>query len=96
LLALILRFSLSQMDVPTRQAYVVSIVPSGDRASAAALMTAARGTTAAIGPAIAGLAIQSAAFGLPFFLGGGIKILYDVLLYMGFWRRPAEHERAHS
>ena len=92
LAVLILRFSLSQMDVPTRQAYVVSIVPSRDRASAAALMTAARGTTAAIGPAIAGAAIQAAAFGLPFFLGGGIKILYDALLYLGFRRRPAEHE----
>ena len=55
-------------------------------------MTAARGTTAAIGPAIAGAAIQAAAFGLPFFLGGGIKILYDALLYLGFRRRRAEHE----
>ena len=93
---LILRFSLSQMDVPTRQAYVVSIVPPADRASAAALMTAARGTMAAIGPAIAGSAIQSAAFGLPFFLAGGIKIAYDLALYAGFRRRPAEHEQALS
>lgn len=93
---LILRFSLSQMDVPTRQAYVVSIVPSSDRASAAALMTAARGATASIGPAIAGAAIGSASYGLPFVLGGAIKILYDLLLYLGFRRRPAEHERPFS
>ena len=93
---LIVRFSLSQMDVPTRQAYVVSIVPPADRAGAAALMTAARGTTAAIGPAIAGAAIQAAAFGLPFILGGGIKIVYDLALYLGFRHRPAEHEQAFS
>ena len=47
-------------------------------------MTAARGTTSALGPAIAGAAIQSAAFGLPFFMGGGIKILYDLWLYQAF------------
>ncbi|HYM50783.1 MAG TPA: MFS transporter [Candidatus Limnocylindrales bacterium] len=93
LVLLVLRFSLSQMDVPTRQAYVVSIVPPPDRADAAALMTAARGLTAAAGPAISGAALQSAAFGLPFFLAGGVKILYDLAVYLGFRQRWAAHER---
>lgn len=92
LVLLIARFSIAQMDVPTRQAYVVSIVPPGDRAQAAALTTAVRGTAQAAGPVIAGAAIQAALFGLPFFLAGAIKIVYDLALYAGFRHRPAEHE----
>jgi MFS family permease len=78
---LIIRYSISQMDVPTRQAYVVSIVPPGERAGALALTGSVRGVAQAIGPVLAGLAIQAAAFGLPFFAGGGLKIAYDLSLY---------------
>jgi predicted MFS family arabinose efflux permease len=63
---LLLRFSMSQMDVPARQAYVVSIVPPEHRASAVATTTAVRGLGLAVGPLLSGLAIQSALFGLPF------------------------------
>ena len=86
------RFLLSQMDVPARQAYVVSIVPASDRAAAVAFTGAVRGVAQAFGPPLAGLAIAAAAFGLPFYLGGGLKILYDLGLYAAFRRRPAEHE----
>jgi hypothetical protein len=46
----------------------------------------------AIGPALAGQAIQVAAYGVPFFVAGGVKIIYDLLLYAGFRQRRAEHE----
>jgi MFS family permease len=91
---LILRFSISQMDVPARQAYIVSIVPPPERAGAVALTGAIRGVAQAVGPVLAGQAIQSAAFGLPFFLAGGLKIAYDLALYAGFRARRADHELA--
>src|SRR5260370_29109267 len=69
------------MDVPTRQAYVVSIVPPAERAGALALTGSVRGVAQAVGPVLAGIAIQAAAFGVPFFAGGGLKIAYDVSLY---------------
>ncbi len=78
---LIVRYSISQMDVPTRQAYIVSIVPPGERAGALALTGSVRGVAQAIGPVLAGFAIQAAAFGIPFFAGGGLKIAYDAALY---------------
>ena len=86
------RFLLSQMDVPARQAYVVSIVPASDRAAAVAVTGAVRGVAQAFGPPLAGLAIAAAVFGLPFFAGGGLKIVYDLGLFAAFRRRPAEHE----
>jgi len=88
---LVLRFAISQMDVPARQAYVASIVPGPDRAGAIALTGTVRAGQS-IGPALAGVAIQSGAFGLPFFLAGAFKIAYDLGLYFGFRGRPAEHE----
>ena len=90
---LLLRFSTSQMDVPARQAYIVSIVPAEHRASAVATTSAIRGLGQAAGPFLSGLAIQAALFGLPFLAAGGLKIAYDLALFTGFRRRPAEHER---
>jgi MFS family permease len=89
---LLARFLLSQMDVPARQAYVVSIVPPPDRAAAVALTGAVRGVAQSFGPPLAGLAIAAGAFALPFYLGGGLKIVYDLGLFAAFRRRPAEHE----
>jgi len=89
---LLARFLLSQMDVPARQAYIVSIVPPEDRAAAVALTGAVRGVAQAFGPVLAGVAIGAAAFGLPFYAGGGLKILYDLALFGAFRNRPAEHE----
>src|SRR5205823_134095 len=86
------RFALSQMDVPARQAYIVSIVPPSERAGALAMTGAVRGVAQAVGPIVTGFAIGSAAFGLPFFAGGGMKIVYDVALYGGFRHRRAAHE----
>lgn len=89
---LLARFSLSQMDVPARQAYVVSIVPPAERAGAVAFTGLVRGLGQAGGPLVAGAAIQGAALGLPFFLAGALKLVYDVTLYGAFRSRRAEHE----
>jgi MFS family permease len=89
---LIARFCLSQMDVPARQAYVASIVPASERAGALALTGAVRGVAQAAGPAVAGAAIQGAVLGLPFYLAGVLKLIYDLSLFFGFRGRPATHE----
>jgi MFS family permease len=86
------RFSLSQMDVPARQAYIVSIVPAQERAGAVAFTGLVRGLGQAAGPTISGAAIQGAALGLPFFLAGGLKLIYDLSLYAAYRSRRAEHE----
>jgi MFS family permease len=90
---LLARFALSQMDVPARQAYVVSIVPAAERAGAVAMTGAVRGVAQSFGPALAGIAIGAAAFGVPFFAAGGLKIVYDLALFKAFGNRRAEHER---
>jgi MFS family permease len=90
---LLARYALSQMDVPARQAYVVSIVPPAERAGAVAMTGAVRGVAQSVGPALAGVAIGAAAFGLPFFAAGGLKIVYDLVLFKAFRNRRAEHER---
>ena len=89
---LLARFLLSQMDVPARQAYVVSIVPREDRAAALAVTGAVRGVAQAFGPVLSGVAIGAAAFGLPFYAGGGLKIGYDLALFAAFRNRRADHE----
>lgn len=81
---LLARFALSQMDVPTRQAYVMNAVPPHDRARAASLTTSVRPAAAAIAPLLAGAAMQTAAFGAPFIIAGGLKIAYDLTLYFRF------------
>ncbi len=90
---LLARYALSQMDVPARQAYVVSIVPPAQRAGAVAMTGAVRGVAQSFGAALAGVAIGAASFGLPFFAGGLLKIVYDAALFGGFRHRRAEHER---
>jgi MFS family permease len=92
---LVVRSLVVQMDQPARQAYVVSIVKPGERAGALALTGAVRGVANGVGPVVTGLAIQSAALGIPFFVGGTLKSLYDVGLYFGFRRRPGDHEVSH-
>jgi MFS family permease len=91
---LVVRSSMSQMDVPARQAYIVSIVDPPERAAAVAVTGATRGIAQAAGPILAGLAIQGAALGAPFLIAGGLKIVYDVCLYAGFRGRLGNHEAA--
>jgi MFS family permease len=89
---LFMRFALSQMDVPARQAYVLSIVPPAERAGAVAMTGAVRGVAQSFGPVLSGLAIGVAAFGAPFFAAGGLKIVYDLALYAGFPNRRDAQE----
>ena len=79
------RVTLSQMDVPARQAFVVALVDPDERVAAAAFTNTARYVSRPIGPAVAGAMMQSAA-GAPFFIAGGVKILYDLLIYATFRR----------
>jgi MFS family permease len=93
---LLVRFSLSQMDVPTRQSYVMAVVDPDERSAAAGVTNIARTTGAAISPSISSVLIGTAGLGaLPFFLAGGMKIVYDLLMYRDFSKvRPPEERRA--
>ena len=91
-LVLFLRFSISQMDVPTRQSYTMAVVSPDERSAAAGVTGVARTTGAALSPMIAGVLLgHGALINVPFFLAGSLKILYDLLLYRKFIRlRPPE------
>jgi MFS family permease len=92
---LLLRFSLSQMDVPTRQSYVMAVVDPDERSAAAGVTGIARTTGAAISPILSAPLVASGGLAsVPFFLAGGLKILYDVLLYRAFRSGGAPDERA--
>jgi predicted MFS family arabinose efflux permease len=80
---LLVRTVLSQMDVPTRQAYVMTLVPAGQRTRAAAVTNTARYLTRPIGTALLG-PVQLLAPGLPFLLAGAIKTGYDLTLWTWF------------
>lgn len=82
---LLLRFSISQMDVPTRQAYTMAVVNLDERSAAAGVTAVARSLGASISPMLATILVGSVGWmSLPFFLAGGLKIVYDLLLYRAF------------
>ncbi len=89
---LLLRFSISQMDVPTRQSYTMAIVRADERSSAAGITGVARTTGAALAPVFAGLLFaRPRLISLPFYIAGVLKIIYDLLLYRAFVRiQPPE------
>ncbi|MBI2895942.1 MAG: MFS transporter [Deltaproteobacteria bacterium] len=82
---LLARFSISQMDVPTRQAYTMALVTPDERSAAAGVSGIARTIGASLSPLAAGPLYASAALaGVPFFIAGGLKILYDLLVWRTF------------
>lgn len=82
---LLLRFSISQMDVPTRQAYTMSVVRPDERSAAAGVTAVARSVGASISPVLATILVGTSGWiSVPFFLAGGLKIAYDLLLYRAF------------
>jgi MFS family permease len=82
---LLLRFSISQMDVPTRQSYTMAVVDPDERSAASGVTTIARSIGAAVSPALAGVLLASPSFiGAPFLIAGSLKIVYDLLLYRNF------------
>jgi MFS family permease len=85
IVVLFARFSISQMDVPARQSYTMVVVAPDERSAAAGVTGIARSIGAAISPTLAGLFLSNPGFfGAPFFVAGGLKIIYDILLYRGF------------
>ena len=84
---LLARALLSQMDVPTRQAYVVGVVEPDERAAAAAYTNTARYVTRPLGPLVAA-PIMQLSLGAPFVVAGALKSVYDLTLYRAFRRRP--------
>jgi predicted MFS family arabinose efflux permease len=90
---LLLRFSISQMDVPTRQSYTMAVVHPDERSAASGITGVARSVGAALPPILVGVMFSNPDgwMNLPFFLAGGIKIGYDLLLYRAFV--AADHQQ---
>jgi MFS family permease len=94
---LLLRFSISQRDVPARQSYTMAVVEPDERSAAAGVTGIARSIGAAVSPTLATPLIALPPLGaLPFVIAGALKIVYDLLLYRGFRevRPPEEVETA--
>ena len=82
---LLLRFSISQMDVPTRQSYTMAVVAPDERSAASGVTAIARSVGASVSPMLTGFFFGiPALLSLPFFLAGGLKIIYDLLLFREF------------
>ena len=82
---LLLRFSISQMDVPTRQSYTMAVVAPDERAAASGITGIARSVGASISPALSGVFLAYPfLLSAPFLVAGGLKIAYDLLLYRSF------------
>lgn len=91
------RSLLSQMDVPTRQSYVMAIVEPEERSRVAGLINLPRSLTSAIGPTITGFVMQFLGPSLPFLLAGGVKAFYDIALYFNFKDvKPPEEQNTAS
>jgi MFS family permease len=88
------RMALSQMDVPTRQSYIVAVVKEDERTAAAGITNISRNITQAISPSIAGSILQSVSLLFaPFLLGGLLKIIYDIALFFSFKNTKPSDEK---
>ena len=93
ILLYLIRESLVEMDVPTRQSYVLAVVGEGERTIAAGVTNLTRLTAWIFGPGLAGLAMKGLSLSFPLFFGGGLKILYDLSLYASFRNLKPPEER---
>jgi MFS family permease len=85
IIVLFARFAISQMDVPPRQSYTMAVVAPDERSAAAGVTGIARSIGAAISPTFAAVFLGNPVLlGAPFFVAGGLKVIYDVLLYRSF------------
>ncbi len=91
---LLLRFSISQMDVPTRQSYTMAVVAPDERSAASGVTSIARSVGAALSPSLTGIFLSVPAWlSAPFFLSGSLKIIYDLVLYLNFRKlKPPEEQ----
>jgi len=94
LVVLLGRFSLSQMDVPTRQSYLAAVVEPDERSAAAGVTTVARTLASALAPVLTGALLSAGLLSLPFLLSGGLKIAYDLALWRAFRAIKPPEERA--
>jgi predicted MFS family arabinose efflux permease len=78
------RQTLSQMDVPTRQSYMMAIIEPEDRNLATSVTNVSRTVASTIPPSFSGYLIDAALLAAPFLLAGSLKIAYDVLIYFRF------------
>lgn len=90
----LIRMALSQMDVPTRQSYIVSIVKDEERTAATGITNISRNVSQVLSPSLAGYIIQSLSlFSAPFLIGGLLKAIYDIALYFSFRNiKPQQEE----
>ena len=90
----LVRNALSQMDVPTRQSYIVSVVNEDERTAAAGITNVSRNVAQAISPSLMGYILFSLpSLAAPFVLGGVLKIIYDISLYLNFRNTKSENEK---
>jgi MFS family permease len=90
---LLARNSISQMDIPTRQSYVVAVVDPDERSAASGVTTIARTLASSLGPVVTGAFFSAALLAAPFLLSGGLKIAYDLTLWRSFQAiRPPEEQ----
>lgn len=88
------RESLVEMDVPTRQSYVMAVVKPTERTFASGVTNVTRNLAWAVGPSFAGAIMQHVALAGPLVIGGLMKIAYDLILFASFRRvRPPEEEQ---
>jgi MFS family permease len=89
------RMALSQMDVPTRQSYIVAVVKEDERTAAAGITNISRNIAQSVSPSLAGYILQSLSIlSAPFVLGGVLKIVYDIALYFSFKHvKPSDEEK---
>ena len=90
----LVRNALSQMDVPTRQSYIVSVVDEDERTAAAGITNVSRNVAQAISPSLMGYILYSLpSLAAPFVLGGVLKIIYDISLYLNFRNTKPQNEK---
>lgn len=90
----LVRMTLSQMDVPTRQSYIVAVVSEQERTTAAGITNISRNITQAISPSLTGIIIYTFTLSAPFIIGGMLKIAYDIALYGNFRKiKPSEEKQ---
>ena len=95
ILLMLLRFSISQMDVPNRQSYTLAVVAPDERSAASGITNIARSLGAALSPLLSGLLLANPLLmNAPLVLAGGLKIVYDLLLYRRFRALEPPEERA--
>jgi MFS family permease len=92
---LLARFSISQMDVPTRQSYTMAVVDPDERSAASGVTSISRSVGAALSPSLTGVFLSIPfLLSAPFIIAGGLKIIYDLLLYRTFRGVKPPEEKA--